>query len=258
MNRYAVAMSDWRGKWWDFTGKWSAGIKSGGVTGLVGSISDSTTSPIGEPGQVVTDQAVENMRGTLTFHCRADGDRDAGQVQADLRAAFSALKSRQNEITLNSPMGEVHALVRLDGKHNAVVEDPSWDDDVVLNVEIPVVGDKGVWWADVTDGADTVTVTNWGDVFLWVEIVWSGPGGVVTLPSGATFILPPATETRTLSLSRAKSLAVRDMGGNLDPALHQQLRGVPPEGVPVGESRTFTVPEGASVRWKIGVLDPWR
>lgn len=253
-----MSMSDHRGKWWDFTGKWAAGIKSGGVTGLVGSVTDSTASPIGMPGQVVTGQVVDVMRGSLTFHCRADGSRDAGRVQADLRSAFSALKSRQNEITLDSPVGEVHALVRLDGKHNAVVEDPSWDDDVVLNVEIPVVGDKGVWWADVPDGADIVTVTNWGDVFLWVEIVWSGPGGVVTLPSEATFILPPTAETRILSLSRAKSLAVKDIEGNLDQVLHRQLRGVPPEGVPAGESRTFTVPAGALVRYKVGVLDPWR
>ena len=257
MNRYAVAMSDWRGEWWDFTGKWSAGIKSGGVTGLVGSVEDSTASPVGFPGHIVTGQLVGPMRGALTFHCRAHGPLDAGQVQADLRGSFSALKSRQNTLVLSSPIGPVHTRVRLEGGHHPVAQDPSWGD-VVLDVEIPVVADEGVWWSEVNLDTSIITVTNWGDVFLWVDIMWEGSGGVVTLPSGATFTLPPTTETRTLSLSRAKSLAVKDIEGNLDPVLHRQLRGVPPEGVPVGESRTFTVPAGARVLYKVGVFDPWR
>lgn len=256
-NRYAVSMVDWSGRYWAFTGDWAAGIKSGGVDGLVGQVDDAVAEPIGTPGQLVVGQQVGPLRGSLTFLCRAHGGMDAGEVQAALRRAWSPLAARTNVVTVSSPVGNVQARLRLDRGHVAVKEDPSWSD-VVLDVEIPAVGDEGLWWTVPHSGQGIVTVTNYGDVFLWVRIRWSGDGGRVILPSGASFILPAVESERVLSLSRSESLAVRDAAGVVDQAVRAQLRGVPPEGVPVGQSRLFTVPAGASVEWQAGVLDPWQ
>ncbi|WP_257160410.1 hypothetical protein [Corynebacterium cystitidis] len=256
-NRYAVGMVDWRGKAWDFTGDWAAGIISGGVEGLVGVVRDSVAEPLGMGGHLVLGQSTEPLRGSVTFHCRAHDVRDAGEVAADFRRAFSALKSRQNHVRVSSPFGPVTAVVRVDGAVDSPVEDPSWDD-IVLNVRVPLVGDAGVWLKPAISGDGVVTVTNTGDVHLWPRIVWSGPGGRVELPSGAVFTLPAVEGQRALSLSRAESMRVVDADGVRDDEAWAAVRAVTPEGVPVGATRQFRVPDGARLVYQEGVLDPWQ
>lgn len=257
MNRYAVAMRDYRGAQWDFTENWVAGIKSGGVTGLVGTTSDVTAASLSGLGQVVLSQRFEPIQGSVTFHCRADEGRDVGQVAADLRAAFSPLIGRENVLTVVSPLGDAEAHVRLSGPIPDPVEDPSWDE-MVLNVVVPVVADEGLWWLSEQTATSNVTVRNSGDVPVWLKIRWEGAGGQVVLPSGARFSLPAVSAPRTLFLSRVHSLAVRDDQGMIDDQLWRKLRSALPEMVMPGKTGVFSLPSGASAVWREGVLDPWR
>lgn len=257
MGRYAASMVDWRGELWDFTADWVAGIKSGGIDGLTGSLSDVAVTPLGVGGQVVVSQEPAPIQGSLTFHCRGEGDRDAGQVYADLRRAFSPLRGRESTLRVVSPTGEADLRVRRGGAMSDPVEDPSWSD-MVLSVQVPVVADEGVWWLPPVVLFGEAPVVNSGDVPVFVTVGWSGAGGQVTMPSGATFTLPPVQETRYLHLSRRRSLSVTDGGGVRDDVLWRQLRGLAPEVVPVGAQRTFRVPDGAWVEYRLGVLDPWQ
>lgn len=257
MGRYAVAMRDYKGKQWDFTGNWAAGIKSGGVDGLVGSTADVTAAPLSGLGQVVLSQRVEPIQGAVTFHCRASGKRDAGQVAADLRSAFSPIVGRENLLIVASPLGNAESRVRLSGPIAAPVEDPSWDE-MVLNLSVPLVADEGLWWLPEQSGTGTVTLRNKGDVPVWVRIRWEGAGGAVTLPSGARFALPAVTAPHTLFLSRQHSLVVRDDRGVVDKPLWKQLRSALPEMVMPGKTGRYVLPAGASATWREGVLDPWR
>lgn len=254
-NRYAVGLVDWTGRAWDFSEDWAAGIKSGGVDDLVGAMVDTTASPLGLPGQMVLSQRGDVVTGSVTFHCRAHGGRDAGQVAADLRQAFSPLVGRRSLMTVDSPGGPVSAWVRRNGRVAAPVEDPSWGE-VVLDVQVPLVADSGVWLHRTVAGSGSVTVTNWGDVPLWVSVRWSGAGGPVVLPSGATFTLPPVVSPRVLHLR--KSPSVVDDAGVRDDALWRQLRAVLPEMVPVDQVREFSVPAGAELMYQVGVIDPWQ
>lgn len=257
MGRYAVAMRDHKGGTWDFTQDWAAGIKSGGVDGLIGSTADVTATPLSGVGQVVLSQLIEPMHGAVTFHCRAAGRRDAGQVAADLRAAFSPLIGRENTLVLSSPLGDAETQVRLQGAISTPVEDPSWDD-VVLNVQVPLVADKGLWWLPEQSATGTVTLRNKGDVPVWVRIRWEGAGGPVYLPSGARFTLPAVTAPRTLFLSREYSMEVRDDRGIVDKPLHRKMRAAPPELIMPGKTGRVVLPAGATVLWREGVLNPWR
>lgn len=257
-DRFAVGMVDHKGKTWKFTGDWAAGITSGGVDGLVGSTEDVTAQALSGVGQVVLSQRMVPIQGQLKFNCRADGKRDAGQVAADLRAAFSPMLGRENQLGVSSPLGVAEALVRLSGPIPDPVEDPSWDEEVVLGVQVPVVADGGLWWLAEQSGTGLVTVTNKGDVPVPLKIRWQGAGGVVVMQSGARLTLPEVPAPRTIWLSREHSLAVRDDRGVMDRKLWKQLRAALPELVPAGASRRVTVPEGAEVMWREGVLDPWR
>ena len=257
MGRYAVAMRDYKDKQWDFTGDWAAGIKSGGVDGLVGSTADVTAAPLSGVGQAGLSQRMEPMTGSVTFHCRESGGRDAGQVAADLRAAFSPLSGRECVLSVASPLGDAQARVRLSGPIAAPVEDPSWDE-MVLNLTVPLVADEGLWWLGEQSATGNVTVTNRGDVPVWAKITWDGDGGVVVLPSGARFELPAVKTRRTLFLSRQHSLVVRDDKGVVDKALWKRLRSALPEQIMPGGTGRFILPDGASMSWREGVLDPWR
>lgn len=254
-DRYAVGLRDWTGKEWDFTRNWAAGIKSGGVEDLVGGTVDTTAAPLGAPGQLVLAQRGDVVTGSVTFHCRAAQGRDAGQVAADLRRAFSPLIQRRSLLKVGSPFGVVDTLVRRNGKIPAPVEDPSWDE-MVLNLTIPLISDSGVWYLQAKKGSGTVEIFNDGDVPLWGSIRWSGAGGVVRLPSRATFTLPPASAERVIHLTKMPTVV--DAGGVRDDALWEKLRGVMPEMVPVGETREFAVPAGAQIEYRKGVFDPWQ
>lgn len=101
-------------------------------------------------------------------------------------------------------------------------------------------------------------VVNGGDHEMWASVQWLR-GGTVTMPSGATFTLPTVPEWRRILLDPFESCDVVSQDGVRDEVLWRQLRGrVFPESVPVGETRTFRIPQGAHLLIDERVDDPWR
>lgn len=255
MNRYSLTMTDWKGTDWDFTNDWAAGIKAGGIDGLIGTMDTTTATPLATPGQTALSQRAGVMTGALTFLCRAAGGRDAGEVAAALRAAFSPLAHQRSLLKLSTPAGDMVLWVRLGEGMAAPTQDPSWSE-VVLDVRIPLVADDGVWWTMPEQGTGTVTITNDGDVPVAPTITWSGAGGVVKVPSGAMFQLPAVTSQHTLVLQKIPKITANNEPAA--PEVTHALRAIPIELVPPGATRQFHVPPGATIQWKKGVLDPWR
>lgn len=257
-DRYQLEWVDHTGEVWSISALgWVAGIRADGIEGLVGSPTDVAVTAPGEPGQVVESQQIPPLSGALRFAVRGDGARSAADVAAALRVGFSHRKVGEVRIR-GGVLGPLSARVRRAGEVPPPSVDPG-SEEVILGLDVPVAADDGCWWTEPVTSTNIATVTNSGDVPVWVEIEWVGPGGRVVLPSGASFVLPAVSEARVLSLSRAESMIVTNADGVVDHALWRQLRGeVLPETVPVDQSRTFQLPEGASLTYRMGVLDPWR
>lgn len=257
MDRYTISMMDWKNHLWRFSSAGPVGIPQGGLQGLGGKTRDVTVTPISGCGQKVVDQLIEPIAGTLRFHCRANG-RSVGRVAAELRAAFSPLRSRQNTLRIATSNGAVSLSIRANGPVGDPVEDPGTRE-TVLGLEIPIIADEGVWWHDPTRSVGTSChVNNWGDVPIPVSLRWQGQGGRVTLPSGASLTLPQSSQPRRLTLSRNTSMMVTDDAGNRDEPLRKRISGLVPVTVQPGETALFTIPHTAELTWRVGVLNPWQ
>lgn len=256
MNRYKIRYYSPEGHEWVLMGdEWLAGIKSGGIDGLVGDGDDVTIARVGDVGQSLDSFQPKPMTGTLTVLVRGDDAADVDAVWAEFRSGFS--RTRQGTLVVESPSQVLSAGVRLSGPISNPDEDPT-SGGIVRDVQVPLVADQCGWWTNWLSETGTVTVTNWGDLTVWPKIRWNGSPGTVTLPSGAKLSLPRAAGERVVSLSMAQAGFVTDKEGMPDFKLREQMRGAYPEGIPAGEKRTYQVPQGAALEWQIGVLDPWR
>lgn len=221
-----------------------------GVTGLVGQADDTVVSSVLFPGQVFESLVTRPMTGELRFGVR--GRR--GDLQG-LWSDFSRLWSRRREgrLIVSSPVGSVSTGVRLSA---GISPPPSSlkNESYSPGLNVPVVADSGVWSSGLMHGAGAVEVANPGDVALYPSIVWTA-GGQVVLPSDATFMLPTVEGERRLLLDDSESCAVLNDG-----ALDRDIWPIPgavAESVPPGESRTFTIPSGARLEWRVSYFDPW-
>lgn len=256
MNRYKIRYYTPDGHKWVLMGdKWLAGIKSGGIDGLVGDGEDVTVARVGDVGQSLDSFQPQPMTGTLTVLVRGDDADDVDAVWAKFRSGFS--RTQSGTLVVESPSQALSAQVRLSGPISTPEEDPT-SADFVRDVQVPLVADRCGWWTDWLSESGTVTVTNWGDLTVWPQIRWNGVPATVTLPSGAKLSLPRAAAERVVSLSMAQAGFVTDEEGMPDFKLREKMRGAYPEGIPAGEKRTYQVPQGATLEWQIGVLDPWR
>lgn len=256
MGRYSITYISPGGREWRLTdSEWVAGIRSGGVEGLVGDVQDVTQSPVGADGQVLEHQAPQPMEGNLSLHIRESGGRPADEVWADFRKDFS--RTRRGTLRISSPTGTVSTQVRLATPLQPPEHDPAVDE-VVLNVVVYLKSDRAGWWfpALVETGPGTVEVANPGDVTLYPTIQWDAPGEV-TVPSGAKFTLPEVPSTRVAKLAHGGVGQVQSLDGVADKDTRRALAAFPSEGVPAGTNRTYIIPAGASLTWQVGVLDPW-
>lgn len=256
-DRYALTWISPDYRSWDITSlDWVAGIRAGGISGLIGEADDVAITAPGVSGQVLDSQQIPPMRGTIRFAVRGDGMASADDTWARLRQTFH--HSRYGTMVLSeTSFGPLSAKLRRSGAIPPPAVDPA-SEDVILDVDVPVISDEGCWWTQPISDTGFVTVTNSGDVLVWPEIVWEGDGGQVTMPSGATFTLPSANSLRRLFLDPFESNAVLDADGNIDTEMWTAVRGLPAEGVPPGKSRDYALPEGAHLEWALGVLDPWQ
>lgn len=239
--------------------EWEIALDQGGLTGFVGETSEQATIFPGVPGQVVENLTIGKMTGSLTVSTRSRGTVTAVQVWERFRSACRmATVAQPATLTMESlTRGTISARVRAEKVPSIPDLDPD-SDSLIEGMKIDLVCDDGHWLSSPITGQGTITVINSGDVFVAPKIGWSGGGGRVELPSGATFTLPASPERRVLDLNPRESLLVTTAAGVVDDALWGQLREVAlPEGIPSGQSRTFKLPEGAELSWRLGFLDPW-
>lgn len=62
---------------------------------------------------------------------------------------------------------------------------------------------------------------------------------------------------RIAHLSHGGVGRVEDVNGVADKVTRSLLATMPSEGVPAGETRTYTIPSNSVLSWQVGVLDPW-
>lgn len=213
------------------------------LEGFVGVFEDTGVEPVGVPGVVVDfrDRVVSPVEGSFTlvvssvedwwrvyraFSTRDYGTLHVGEFRLPVRLAESL------PFPSAVPVGGARVVVRLRG-------------------------DGGVWFAPLSSNTNFVNVTNWGDVPVWPTLVWDGAGGAVTLPSKATFTLPPVSGEHTLYLDRVRAGEVYDPNGVYDRELTATVDAVS-EGVPIGEQREYAIPTGARLAWNVGVFNPWQ
>ncbi|PLW01200.1 hypothetical protein BRL54_11365 [Corynebacterium ulcerans] len=244
-----------RGKEWVLTQKSDHGafLRDSGFSGLVGSPSALVSQSVGGVGQDfhgAENGAMEGGLGITLYDLRGHG---CTSVVRDFYSDFTT--GEFFHLLFPFPTGQKTIKLRLSSELALPSCDPADTD--LLDVDLSVVSDEGVWWSQEFYGENNVTVTNQGHIPASPKIMWNGPGGRVILPSGASFTLPPAPEPRFLLLGANKSLAVLDSDGNLDREVWLKVRGAAlPESVPPKTSRTYTVPKGAVLFWKIGYLNP--
>ncbi|MCS5479840.1 hypothetical protein NYP18_09225 [Corynebacterium sp. YIM 101645] len=211
-----------------------------------GSMEDGFT---GGPGQQVTG----TLRCTIRDHAGVPADKRWREFRRDWsRHAEGVLHLKRNNVALRLPC-----------RASAVPPGPRMNpgEVPVMRAHVPVSSREGVeaWLEARSQAGSSVPVTNSGDTFVWPKIWWQGAGGNVTLPSGAIFTLPPTDEPRIIMLNPDESAAVVDERDRLDDPLWRLIRGaVFGEGVPVGEERTYGLPDGAELAWDLGHYDPWR
>lgn len=254
MDRYEIRYVSPDGCAWELTGReWVAGIKSGGIDGLVGDGDDVVVTRVGDVGQTLDYFQPKPMTGSLMLYLRGGEGKTVGEVWGELRQGFS--RTRHGVLSVETQSQVLRALVRLSGPIPAPKDDPS-SESVMKDVQIPLVADTCGWWTDLQYASNDVTVTNWGDLTVWPQIAWDGPGGEVILPSGATFTLPAVDELHRLPLARSNSGRIFNAADEYDRDMSRKV-GAVGEMVPRGKERVYTIPDGARLEWEIGVFDPF-
>lgn len=211
------------------------------IEGLVGTFEDTPIRVVGETGARIDlrDRVIHRLEGTFTVVVFSR-EQWAGLVRD-----FSA--TTPGSLVLN--VGGVGFELRV--KLATPLPFPTVVPQAGARITVSVIADAGVWECPVSSEG-TVEVANFGDTPAWPEITWSGAGGVVVLPSGASFTLPAVDVEHVLPLARSASGVARDYRGN-----RLRVDEVVSEMVPAGETRTFVVPDGARLVTRVGVLNPW-
>ena len=210
------------------------------LTGFVGVFEDTPVQSVGVPGAVVDfrDRVVQQMTGAFTLVVFSRGQWE--QVRRDFSTREYGTLVLDNDGLFELPVRLAESLPT-----------PGHVPAVGSRLEVSMIADTGVWGSVASDSG-TVEVTNWGDVPLWPEIVWNGAGGDVVLPSGVGFRIPRVSTEHRLSLDRrASGKAINSLTGA------KVTTDAVGEMVPVGQTRSYTVPGGAKLEWRVGVFDPW-
>ncbi|WP_157108908.1 hypothetical protein [Corynebacterium aquilae] len=232
-----------------------ASLLTDGVEGGAGSWDTQALNLVGSPGRIRTGLTINESGGTLRVLLKAASAEDLDPLYRRWRQGWSAKQAGLLSMG-GSSLGRLTARVYLLDPMPSPGLNPQRLR--AMRVEVTWVNDDGVWWTDEIRGTGQVTVTNVGDVTVKPKIRWSGSGGQVTVPSGATFTLPPTQHARILDFDNKKSYQVTDERGVLDKPLWGRLgEVVKPEVVPVLGRREYRLPPGAELVWQLGVLDPW-
>lgn len=212
------------------------------LEGFAGVWSDNPIQVVGEPGVHVDscNRVVEPMTGAMSLRVRTvDGWQQLRRMFSESCNGWLVLDGWRLGCRLAEGLPGVGATP----KRGTVLA-------------VSLVADGGVWVWPVT-GTGNVTVTNSGDVPVWPKIRWKGAGGRVLLPSGASFTLPTSGSPRVVDLKRSAAGKVLTETGVIDRELSAKIE-VISEMVPPGSEGRFTVPDGATLTYEIGVLDVFK
>ena len=140
---------------------------------------------------------------------------------------------------VGNPLGHIYLDVWLDRPLLGVPAMPPQRKSALITA--PIFAPQGLFRTSTLRGQGSVEVHNSGDALVFPRVRWRGAGGTVTGPSGAGFELPASNDERVVDLSPRRL----------------RLDGALPEGVPVGGSGTWRLPEGASLEWELQVASPY-
>lgn len=241
-------------------GDWVRALAYGGVVGMVGTKTATTSQAVSVPGQTPTSFQTKEMKGQLTFLVMdSPGRASVDELVSEINREFSP--DVYGTLILDRPgsVGRLSTPVRLDGP----IDFPSsflgaGDPDV--EVKVPLVSDEGLWSQSSTSVTGTVTVTNIGDEFLWPSVQWTA-NSTLELPSTAVVSLPVPGDgqPRVMSLDPYTSHEVARLDGTVDAELSMLMAPMLlAEGVPQHQSRTYRTTGGAVVQWACQFLNPWR
>lgn len=224
-------------------------LAAGGLKELAGRFTVDSLKTPGVAGELDLGMSVEPITGSLPVIVRADVREDfISDWAVGVGAAAGVLVVEGGRI---SPL---ELPVRL----AAVPAPPDVQGVDYFELDLSIRASGGVWLRH-HQGVNNVTVTNYGDVMVWPEIVWSGRGGGVVLPSGARFTLPAVSGERRVSLNPYESLTVVLDDGRVDRDVTRAVRAAAfSEGVAPHSRADYALPNGAVLHWAVGFLDPWK
>lgn len=234
---------------WDLTGHVSTSpvlLPEGGLESLVGAVSRSTEGLPGGVGSSLGAPRFGAVTSDVPFFLHdMRGERDLVDVVHSFWRGWNAFRPWPQPTPCRlsvrgaHPLGDCHLNLWLDRPLPGWQVVPTRRDS--LTVSAGVVAPAGLFHVDTVRGSGSVTVENSGDAIVFPRIRWSGAGGSVTGPSGASFSLPSSQNERVVDLSPRRL----------------RLDGALPEGVPVGGSGTWRLPDGASLEWELQVASPY-
>lgn len=228
-------------------------VEYGGLTGMVGeSVPEVITTP-GVRGQMVDYHTIKPMVGTLKLIISAADCTGLQDTYRFLRSVFSPTACGTLMLDAGHGLGVVTARVRL---NSPIALPPSdlGETTALADVEVSLICDDGVWQQSQSETNPKVSITNFGDVMICPRIHWT-ESTHITLPSRAEFVLPAVKAEHVLVLDPLRGCAISSQGKPV-PELLSTIK-VLPEGVPVGETRSFVLTQGAYMSWDVEWLDPW-
>lgn len=250
---------DHTGKLWDlFDPDAPVGVPAGGLK-LSAAVNRTTQAALGRPGVFTTDVSFGEMTGSLTATIDA-----ARAAPSSLESAYLAWLSAHSPHKAGTLIAGRDGKPELDREADVKLAAALPNPDIIpenaaeIEVEAQLSSEAGAWFGRWQSATGVATVANSGDVVLAYRIRWSGAGGAVVLPSGASFTLPPTDGERIIWVSDDESCIVEKPDGTEDRAMWKAMAGaVLPEPIPVGKSALIEVPPGATLEWRLGWAHPW-
>lgn len=233
-------------------------LAEGGLGSVWGKRAENPIQVVGRDGQRRAHVGrLQGLSTSLEVVVTEGAGRSVGEVWAEWLRSWPLGQPGTLIVSSDTGLGELSTPVRL-SDDAGVSSFPYQPDEIgYFTVSMPVVMDAGCWFF-AASGVGTVEITNSGDAVCVPRLVWSGSGGVVVAPSGATFVLPPVVEERVLTVDPAESYLVTDTAGVVDGDLWRRVRGGVRGGpVPPGGTAVWQLPTGARLEWRIGVVNPW-
>lgn len=254
VDREYIWVSPWGEEWNLTTGNRGVYLEQGAQADFPhAQAHEATESLIGRAGEIVTGVDIPSAEGSIRVVCYPHDRKSAQQVESEFKAAFSRREPGGLEVRGwlggNLQLAAYLSPREFDGPTRQGVHGS------FAKVVAHIVGRDALYRQPNVE-AGTVTITNLGDDMVRPQVRWQ-QGGTLVMPSGVRITLPTVPEERVLVLDEAESCVVLDPDGQPDELVWGSFP-VYPEGVPEGETRTYTAPEGALVEWSVGYTNPWK